>query len=694
MDNKDLTNEYRSERKERLAKAARKKSNKKHDSTDIIAGIIKAVAIIAAIAIVCGIAYAYGVPQSLIPALKVDGRTYSMAEYNYYYSRAFIEEANLAYTYQSQMGFNITGFDYTKDPSEQTTKDDDGNTITFDQKFRNSVKSTLENYNYYLNLAKEQNVTLSEESKQSMEDEIKELASAAANYSLSTTRYISRSFGNGMTEKKLRKLLEDQYLVQQMIESKQDELKESVTEDQINAAFDEDPGKYQSVDIRLLGITIQDDTATETVSTSAPTESSADETTTAAETTTTAETTTAAQTTTTAETTTEAEATSAESTAAESGSEENTSEETTAAPSKAEQLANEMLARITDEASFIELCKEYCDEDKKATFEDESASLAKNLKRDTIKSQVSEDVAEWLFSADRVVGDKRVAVTGDYAYVMMITKTAYRDEDALASVRHILISYDDIANELGNNDTESAAEGTEEEVTEAESTTAAEEATSEEAVSTTQATTEATTAAQEAESTTETAETTAPSEEAEGTTANTASEEVDFEPIDKYSNEVILAAYEKAASILEEYNAGEKTEDAFAALAEQYSSDKASLEEGGTTSGGLYEDVQKGQMVEPFENWVYDASRQVGDVGIIQTSYGWHIMYFVSKHDDPVWKETIVSSIVDELLKTEEEAVTAESENTAEDTLFTNFAGNQALKMIKKNYSGAATAES
>ncbi len=692
MDNKDQTNEYRSERKERLAKAAKKKSNKKHDSTDVIAGIIKAIAIIAAIAIVCGVAYAYGVPQSLIPALKVDGRTYSMAEYNYYYSRAFIEEANLAYTYQSQMGFNITGFDYTKDPSEQTTKDDDGNTITFDQKFRNSVKSTLENYNYYLKLAKEQNVTLSEESKQSMEDEIQELATAAANYSLSTTRYISRSFGNGMTEKKLRKLLEDQYLVQQMIESKQDQLKESVTDDQINAAYEEDPGKYQSVDIRLLGIKIQDDTATETVSTSAPTESSADETTTAAETTTTAETTTAAETTTTAETTTAAEATSAENTSAESESGESTSEETTAAPSKAELLANEMLSKITDEASFVELCKEYCDEDQKANFEDESASLAKNLNRDTIKSQVSEEVAEWLFSPDRVVGDKRVAVAGDYAYVMMITKTAYRDEDPLASVRHILISYDDIAKELSETDTESTTEGSVEEATEAEGTTAAEEVPSEEAVSTSQATTEETTAAQENE-TTAAAETTAPSKETE--TEDTASGEENVAESDgKYSKEVIQAAKEKAMSILEEYKEGEQTEDAFAALAEQYSSDKASLEEGGTTSGGLYEDVQKGKMVAPFENWVYDESRQVGDVDIIQTSYGWHIMYFVSKHDDPVWKETIVSSIVDELLKTEQEAVTAESENTAEDTIFTNLAGNQALKMIKKNYSGASTTES
>ena len=63
-------------------------------------------------------------------------------------------------------------------------------------------------------------------------------------------------------------------------------------------------------------------------------------------------------------------------------------------------------------------------------------------------------------------------------------------------------------------------------------------------------------------------------------------------------------------------------EDGFSVMAETYSQDP-----GSATNGGLYEDVYKGQMVPEFENWCFDASRQVGDYGIVKTTYGYHIMY-------------------------------------------------------------------
>ena len=40
-------------------------------------------------------------------------------------------------------------------------------------------------------------------------------------------------------------------------------------------------------------------------------------------------------------------------------------------------------------------------------------------------------------------------------------------------------------------------------------------------------------------------------------------------------------------------------------------------------------------MVPVIENWCFDASRQTGDYGIVKTSYGYHIMYFV--RSDLVW---------------------------------------------------------
>ena len=34
-----------------------------------------------------------------------------------------------------------------------------------------------------------------------------------------------------------------------------------------------------------------------------------------------------------------------------------------------------------------------------------------------------------------------------------------------------------------------------------------------------------------------------------------------------------------------------------------------------------------------FNDWCFDASRKPGDTGIVKTSYGYHVMYFVSQTD-------------------------------------------------------------
>lgn len=80
----------------------------------------------------------------------------------------------------------------------------------------------------------------------------------------------------------------------------------------------------------------------------------------------------------------------------------------------------------------------------------------------------------------------------------------------------------------------------------------------------------------------------------------------------------------KAEALLEEFKAGDATEDAFAALATANTHDH-----GSESTGGLYENVNKGAMVEPFENWCYDEARVAGDTGVVESEYGYHVMYFV-----------------------------------------------------------------
>ncbi|MBR5448016.1 MAG: peptidylprolyl isomerase [Clostridia bacterium] len=80
------------------------------------------------------------------------------------------------------------------------------------------------------------------------------------------------------------------------------------------------------------------------------------------------------------------------------------------------------------------------------------------------------------------------------------------------------------------------------------------------------------------------------------------------------------------------------TVDEFITLAKQYSEDP-----GSANSGGLYEGVKPGEMVDEFNDWLFDSARVVGDHAIVESSsYGWHIMYFEAD-GEPAWKTTVKS---------------------------------------------------
>ncbi len=65
-------------------------------------------------------------------------------------------------------------------------------------------------------------------------------------------------------------------------------------------------------------------------------------------------------------------------------------------------------------------------------------------------------------------------------------------------------------------------------------------------------------------------------------------------------------------------------EASFEALAASKSADTGSAAEGGLIAG-----FGKGEMVTEFEDWAFDPVRRAGDTGIVQTDYGFHILWFV-----------------------------------------------------------------
>lgn len=94
----------------------------------------------------------------------------------------------------------------------------------------------------------------------------------------------------------------------------------------------------------------------------------------------------------------------------------------------------------------------------------------------------------------------------------------------------------------------------------------------------------------------------------------------------EYTEAEKVVTLNKANDLLKQWQEGEATEESFIALVKEHTEDTASIED-----GGLYTDINPAsEYEEAFRDWAVDPARQVGDVEIVETSYGYHIMYYSS----------------------------------------------------------------
>ena len=128
-----------------------------------------------------------------------------------------------------------------------------------------------------------------------------------------------------------------------------------------------------------------------------------------------------------------------------------------------------------------------------------------------------------------------------------------------------------------------------------------------------------------------------------------------------YTDDEKAAAKAAAEEIYNEWKNGAATEDSFAALANEKSDD------GDGTTGGLYVDVYPGQMVAAFEDWCFD-DRKIGDTGIVETEYGYHIMFYAGNSEttyrDHMIKNELASADYTAWYNSLTEAVVATEGNT------------------------------
>ena len=82
-------------------------------------------------------------------------------------------------------------------------------------------------------------------------------------------------------------------------------------------------------------------------------------------------------------------------------------------------------------------------------------------------------------------------------------------------------------------------------------------------------------------------------------------------------------AYENMRTALQRFEAAGKTEEAFAAIWKEFSDD----------ANMVYENLRAGEMVEVIDSWLYAEERAVGDIGILSSDDGCHLVYYMSEGD-------------------------------------------------------------
>jgi parvulin-like peptidyl-prolyl isomerase len=96
----------------------------------------------------------------------------------------------------------------------------------------------------------------------------------------------------------------------------------------------------------------------------------------------------------------------------------------------------------------------------------------------------------------------------------------------------------------------------------------------------------------------------------------------------------------KVNEVYAQWEADGFSEAKFLELAAQYNEDP-----GSQANGGLYENVAVGDMVNSFNNWLFYTAKNVGDHGIVESDYGWHIMYYAGEGEGAAWETQVTTAL-------------------------------------------------
>lgn len=527
---KSKAEQYRDERKARIAKSAKKNAHSMEARNTAKKVVNKVISIVLCAVIVLGVvAFSLNYYGALQRVIKIGGvgsdQSVTIAEYEYYYMRAYNQVRYQAqyyqYYYQTSNGYDLS---LTPEEQTQTTKDADGNEITWTEKLHEDTLEIIQLHKAYYNEALKMGLKLTKADEAFIDKQIEDLRdeakSAGSNSSSSDSKnkvtyslnaYLRKVYGGSINERFLRKQLKIQVLAQKYLTERTNEIAKGYDQKDIDAEYKKDTTAYDFVTFRAYTFK------------------------------------------------------TTELTKEDNETDDALKARQAKANAEVKKNANDFYNAVTNDATFTAKAKELNKDTADYNVDEETKY---SMLKSTAQSTFSEDAAKWLFDSSTKVGSKKLfsdEEKGKYIVVLALSKP---HQEQTVTARHILFQTKDQSS--GN----------------------------------------------------------------------------------ALSEEEIAKKKTQAEDVLKKFNEGDKTEDSFAALANEYNEDT-----GSSSNGGLYEHIYPGQMVTEFNDWVFDANRKAGDVELVETDYGYHIIYFVAKDGKDYYDSTIRSSKANEDIETETKAL-------------------------------------
>lgn len=527
---KSKAEQYRDERKARIAKSAKKNAHSMEARNTAKKVVNKVISIVLCAVIVLGVvAFSLNYYGALQRVIKIGGvgsdQSVSIAEYEYYYMRAYNQVRYQAqyyqYYYQTSNGYDLS---LTPEEQTQTTKDADGNEITWVEKLHEDTLEIIQLHKAYYNEALKMGLKLTKADEAFIDKQIEDLRdeakSAGSNSSSSNSEnkvtyslnaYLRKVYGGSINERFLRKQLKIQVLAQKYLTERTNEIAKDYDQKDIDAEYKKDTTAYDFVTFRAYTFK------------------------------------------------------TTELTKEDKETDDALKARQAKANAEVKKNANDFYNAVTNDATFTAKAKELNKDTADYNVDKETKY---SMLKSTAQSTFSEDAAKWLFDSSTKVGSKKLfsdEENGKYIVVLALSKP---HQEQTVTARHILFQTKD---QNSGND---------------------------------------------------------------------------------LSEEEIAKKKTQAEDVLKKFNEGDKTEDSFAALANEYNEDT-----GSSSNGGLYEHIYPGQMVTEFNDWVFDANRKAGDVELVETDYGYHIIYFVAKDGKDYYDSAIRSSKANKDIETETKAL-------------------------------------